>query len=205
MFLFETKLFNYSLILILSVGTVFGPRRCHGADSGRDYFRTEHESRVFSIAGEKSSIENLSVEKKEEVSLATTLLLDFTLPGGGHFYRDDYVMGTSFLVLKITGAYMTYYFVKNWKEAEDSYENSRRAGLSADEMRNERQRYDRSAQYVTFSAAFNFLVFGISALINYNSVSTINERAFPSLNVFLSSARKPYEGFILNCGVRMRL
>ncbi len=205
MFLFETKLLNYSLILILSAGAVFGPRRCHAAGSEREHSRINHESGIFSIAGEKSPVENLSVEKKEEVSLATTLLLDFTLPGGGHFYRDDYFMGTSFLVLKIAGVYMTYYFVKNWKEAEDSYEDSRRAGLTADEIENERHRYDRSAQYVTFSAAFNFLVYGISALINYNSVRKINEKAFPSLNVFLSSARKPYEGLILNCGVRLRI
>ncbi len=197
MVFYETKIFRYSLIVILCVAGIFRPGRC---DAG-----VSEQAGPVIIASEKRTVENLFVEKKEEVSLTTTLLLDFTLPGGGHFYRGDYLTGSAFLALKITGGLMTWYFVTNWKEAEESYNNSKSAGVSADELENERRRYDKSAQYVTFTVALNILVYGVSALINYNSVTKTNERAFPALNISLSGGNEYSDEYILNFGVRMRI
>jgi hypothetical protein len=202
MFFYETKMFRYFLILTLCAGGIFRSGRCYADVPVKTGFRAEEG---FSIASENKTVDNLFVEKKEEVSLATTLLLDFTLPGGGHFYRGDFIMGTAFLTLKIAGGFMAYYFVKNWKESEENYNQSKSAGISADELENERRRYDRSAQYVTFTAALNLLVYGVSALINYNSVMKTNERAFPAINISLSGENEHLDEFIFYCEVSTRM
>lgn len=205
MFFCETKIFRYSLIIILCAAVCSFSDRCYGDIPLKTGSRAKENGGSFSASFESNKVENIFIEKKEEVSLAATLFLDFTLPGGGHFYRGDYVMGGAFLALKIGSGFMAWYFIRNWKEAEESYNESKSAGISTEERESEKRRYDRTAQYVTFTAALNILVYGVSALINYNSVMKTNETAYPILNISLSEGNKYTDEFVLNCGVYMRL
>jgi hypothetical protein len=205
MFFNETKKTRFSLILLLFAAGVFIADSCYADITNKSGYRGESNRESLNIAPENRTVENLFVEENEEVSLATTLLLDFAVPGGGHFYRGDYVMGGVFLTLKIAGGFMAYYFVKNWKDAEESYYESKSAGVTSDELAYKRRLYDRSAQYVTFAAAMNLLVYGVSALINYNGVTEINERAFPVLNISLSGGNNHTDEFYINCGVNVRI
>ncbi|MCP4136041.1 MAG: hypothetical protein GY754_34040 [bacterium] len=132
----------------------------------------------------EKDIDPLVPRKIGGTSLFTTLALDI-LPGGGHFYRGDYPYGIGFALLKAGGGMAIYFCYNNFSNARDTYNNDRSLG-------NERS-YDSAAQGIVFAVIANVIIYTASAIINYNDVTRINERAIPSFQVAYSVSHENHE------------
>ena len=139
-------------------------------------------------AGKKrdAGVENIEIHRTAGISMTATLALDVALPGGGHFYRGDYLNGFIFFSLKAAGAYSVYYFTGRKETALSDYRSARRSGGVEGSPEKERLRYDRAAQLVTFSFIGNLMIYFISASINYNRVMKMNENSYPSFDIYSS-------------------
>lgn len=126
---------------------------------------------------ENNKIYNLTPQKNKETSLIKTLSLDILLPGGGHFYNEEYFSGGSFAALKLIGAFSIYYFNKKMNKAKDEYIYKKNNNLS---YNSNKHLYERNTRFYTFSIAFELIVYATSLFINYNKIQELNEKSIPT-------------------------
>ncbi len=148
------------------------------------------------------SIDDLVPEKSPYLSLPLLLGLDVLVPGGGHFYRKSYWMGSGFLVLKVAGAYSIYHFYNQWTFYRSLYFSAKKANAdidpdhqllfkvpgkgykTVDELKH---LYDSSAQNITFAVVGNILVYSVSLVINYVYYKRNSGDSIPTFNLALST------------------
>ncbi len=160
------------------------------------YAETAGDTRAGSRAEE--GVSALAPMRAPEKSLATALLLDLAVPGGGHFYTGDTYTGVTFAALKVVGAYMIYYCYADWKYRRSLYRASRRANENIDPghrlefedpeggymtVDDYRRGYDRAAQRFTFSILANAALYVVSAAFVWYRVTEINENAVPTFEL----------------------
>jgi len=146
----------------------------------------------------EDGVSALAPIRAPEKSLATALLLDLAVPGGGHFYTGDTYTGVTFAALKAVGAYMIYYCYADWKYRRSLYRASRRANENIDpghrlEFEDPAGGYmtvddykrgsDRAAQRFTFSILANAALYVVSAAFVWFRVAEINENEIPTFEM----------------------
>jgi len=150
---------------------------------------------------EEPELENIRPVSTRGKSLATALVLDVVLPGGGHFYRGDYYSGTAFLLLKAAGAWSIYFYYRDWEYRASLYHAAVKADAKdpyhdlyfIDEEGNYksvldyRHDYDRAAQMITFAVIANIAVYTASLITNYFLMRKERERSIPSFEVYTFS------------------
>jgi hypothetical protein len=149
-------------------------------------------------AGKNIEVYDVIPAKEEKVSMATVLALDFFVPGGGHYYLNNYYMGVTFGLLKVGCIYSIYYFYQDWKFRKSLYHSAKKANETMDPAHvlyfkdpdggyttaaGLKRGYDRAVQKITFSAIATAVVFMTSLVINYVNVSKINEKGMPSFEI----------------------
>jgi hypothetical protein len=150
--------------------------------------------------GAENNIEVYDVlpAKEEKVSMAKVLALDLIVPGGGHYYLNNYYMGVTFGLLKVGCIYSIYYFYQDWKYRKSLYHSAKKANETLDPDHSLyfkdpdggyttdaglKRGYDRAVQKITFSAIATAVVYMTSLFINYVNVSKINEKGMPSFEI----------------------
>jgi hypothetical protein len=149
-------------------------------------------------AGKNIEVYDILPAKEEKVSMAKVLAIDLIVPGGGHYYLNNYYLGVTFGLLKFGCIYSVYYFYQDWKYRRSLYQSARKANESLDPAHELyfkdpdggyttaaglKRGYDRAVQKVTFSAIATAVVYMTSLFINYVNVSKINEKGLPSFEI----------------------
>ena len=153
------------------------------------------ESDHILVKGDKEvAIDNIVPQEGERISYFTVFALDLAVPGGGHFYINNYYLGLSFAVLKLFGLYSIYYFYNDWEYKRSLYYAAKRADESVDPNHNlefkdpdggyksvkeYRRDYDRAAQNITFAVLANVVLYVSSLTFLYFNVKELNERSYP--------------------------
>lgn len=144
-----------------------------------------------------STILHENISQDENISMFNTIAIDIIVPGGGHFYRESYITGGVFAVLKMGGAWLCYYYYREWDYSRSLYFSAKKANKSIDPhhelyfaepngsyktVKEYKREYDAAAQRITFAALGNAIVYAASILINYHAVRSANEKNLPSFD-----------------------
>lgn len=161
-------------------------------------------------AGNNHSVTVQEPVKKSQISMPLLLGLDLLVPGGGHFYRGSYIMGGTFLTLKVAGAWSIYYFYKDWQYVRSLYISAKKANAEIDPdhellfedprggfktVREFKREYDSAAQNITFTVVATAVVYGVSLAINYIYGTEYNEDRTPLFSFYYSMPQSS-----LDCG-----
>ncbi|PKL39710.1 MAG: hypothetical protein CVV44_05675 [Spirochaetae bacterium HGW-Spirochaetae-1] len=161
-------------------------------------------------AGSNHTVDVQEPVKKSQISMPLLLGLDLLVPGGGHFYRGSYIMGGTFLTLKVAGAWSIYYFYKDWQYIRSLYFSAKKANAEIDPdhellfkdprggyktVKEFKRDYDSAAQNMTFTVVANVVVYGVSLAINYMYGTEYNEDRTPLFSFYYSMPQSP-----LDCG-----
>lgn len=193
------KIFLILVFVILAAASVAAEKENSGHDKS-------DAGRSIAVEGKgvssSENIDDLVPEKTSYISLPLLLAFDFFVPGAGHFYQENYWLGSGFVALKITGAWSIYYFYNQWTFYRSLYHSAKKANQDIDPdhdllfnvpgkgyktVDQIKGLYDRSAQNITFAVVGNVLVYTVSLVLNYvyykkNAVDTI-----PTFNLALTT------------------
>ncbi len=155
--------------------------------------------------GENLPVDNIMPRKNKQISIITALALDLSVPGGGHFYRGEYVTGALFAAIKSAGIFTTWYLYDKKRSAENDFKAEKRHGRLRASADGAGIRYDRASQYYTFSLISCFMAYFVSALVNYNGVIKIRENQYPTFEIttFIKNPGRPEN--ILSLGYEYRI
>lgn len=188
------------LLMFFAAGAVgAGKNTPGGDDKPGSEIKSEKPAEPRSGA---DSIDDLVPEKSSYLSLPLLLGLDLLVPGGGHFYRKSYWLGSGFVALKVAGAYSIYHFYNQWTFYRSLYYSAKKANAdidpdhqllfkvpgggykTVDELKH---LYDSSAQNITFAVVGNILVYSVSLVINYVYYKRNSGDSIPTFNLALST------------------
>mgnify|MGYP001553685678 CR=1 FL=1 len=140
-------------------------------------------------------IYNLKSHPHPRTSYFKTLTLDLLIPGGGHYYRGDNYLGTTFLFLKLTGLTSIAYFYTDYKYTQSKYRAAKNANESLDEyhdlkfkdskgryksVRDYKREYDRSSRNLSFAVSGTIIIYMTSLLLNYYYIHEQNSKSIPT-------------------------
>ena len=157
--------------------------------------------------------------QNEDISLFNTIAIDIVVPGGGHFYRGSYITGAVFALLKSGGAWLCYYYYREWEYSRSLYFSAKKANKSIDPdhelyfagpngsyktVKEYRREYDAAAQRITFAVVGNAVIYAVSVLINYHAVNSANEKNMPSFDAAVGFSKETSEEiFYVTCKSRI--
>lgn len=150
----------------------------YGHNSNEEYY-----NRKFSASEE---IKTLRPRKQERIPVAPVIAADIIVPGGGHFYRDDYFYGGVFASLKIISYFSIYYYYKEWSDERSAYNKAKREAVDSGTV--SRKNYEQATQHLLFSIAGNIIISGISIAVNIHELNKINKKAVPTFDYSLRDA-----------------
>lgn len=130
-------------------------------------------------------------------SMVKTLCLDLAVPGGGFFYRQEWLWGAGFAAARVAAGLTAWYCFHECNYYRSLYRSSSRANGIIDPghellfrmpdgtyrtVRQMKRDYDSAVQRVTITMAVNVAILAASLLLNYQHVSEINADNSPSFH-----------------------
>ncbi len=114
--------------------------------------------------------------------------LDLLVPGGGHFYQENYYTGAVFASLKVLGGCALYYYFHKINVKRDVYHDSQSdpASSEKDILGNKRD-YEKAHQHVAFAVLGNAALYLTSLFVSYSSLKSVNENSIPTFELKYSS------------------
>ncbi len=145
---------------------------------------------------------NLVPGRVQRESMVKTLCLDLAVPGGGFFYRQEWLLGAGFAAARVAAGLTAWYFFHECDYYRSLYRSSSRANSIIDPgnellfrmpdgtyrtVRRMKRDYDSSVQRVTITMAVNVVILAASLLLNYQAVSETNADNSPSFNAWYAT------------------
>jgi hypothetical protein len=170
----------------------------HGKAPGKEkHINPDREKGKEPVRGEDRPVDNLLPQNENGPSMTAAVAMDLAVPGGGHFYLENYYTGAVFASLKVIGAFSVYYYYRDWKLRKSLYQAARRANELIDPTHDLefhdpgggyktvaefKRDYDRAAQHITLSFIGTAAVYIVSLVMTCNNIIKINEKTVPTFD-----------------------
>ncbi len=109
---------------------------------------------------------------------------DLLIPGGGHFYQENYYTGAVFASLKVLGGCALYYYYHKINVKRDVYHDSQSDPSSSEkDILNNKRDFERAHQHVAFAVLGNAALYLTSLFVSYSSLKSVNENSIPTFEL----------------------